>query len=40
MAIDKDECDLLIVMGSSLQVGPVNQIPESISPDIPAILSL
>jgi len=38
MTKDKDLCDLLIVMGSSLQVGPVNEIPDAISPNVPAIL--
>ena len=38
MAQDKDKCDLLIVMGSSLRVGPVNEIPDAINPDVPAIL--
>ena len=40
MTKDKDLCDLLIVMGSSLQVGPVNEIPDAISPNVPAILSM
>jgi NAD-dependent deacetylase sirtuin 1 len=39
MAIDKDKCDLLLVMGSSLKVRPVALIPSSISPDVPQILS-
>lgn len=31
MEIDKDECDLLIVMGSSLKVRPVALIPSKYS---------
>ncbi|XP_063217308.1 NAD-dependent protein deacetylase sirtuin-1 [Bacillus rossius redtenbacheri] len=38
MAKDKDECDLLIVVGSSLKVRPVALIPSSVSPDVPQIL--
>lgn len=38
MANDKDICDLLIVMGSSLKVRPVALIPSSIPPDVPQIL--
>ncbi|XP_022258685.1 NAD-dependent protein deacetylase sirtuin-1-like, partial [Limulus polyphemus] len=38
MAKDKDHCDLLIVMGSSLKVRPVALIPSSISPEVPQIL--
>ncbi|PSN54664.1 hypothetical protein C0J52_01051 [Blattella germanica] len=38
MAKDKDECDLLIVIGSSLKVRPVALIPSSIPPDVPQIL--
>lgn len=39
MADDKDDVDLLIVMGSSLKVGPVNDIPDAIGDDVPRILS-
>lgn len=38
MAKDKDECDLLIVIGSSLKVRPVALIPSSIPPHVPQIL--
>ncbi|RWS09680.1 NAD-dependent protein deacetylase sirtuin-1-like protein, partial [Dinothrombium tinctorium] len=38
MSIDKDNCDLLIVMGSSLKVRPVALIPSSIPADIPQVL--
>lgn len=38
MAKDKEECDLLIVIGSSLKVKPVALIPTSIPADIPQIL--
>ncbi|KAJ4443964.1 hypothetical protein ANN_05753 [Periplaneta americana] len=38
MAKDKDECDLLIVIGSSLKVRPVALIPSSIPSDVPQIL--
>ena len=38
MSIDKDECDLLIVIGSSLKVRPVALIPNSIPEDVPQIL--
>ncbi|XP_076360653.1 NAD-dependent protein deacetylase sirtuin-1-like [Tachypleus tridentatus] len=38
MAKDKDQCDLLIVMGSSLKVRPVALIPSSIPPEVPQIL--
>lgn len=38
MAADKHNCDLLIVMGSSLKVRPVALIPSSIDPDVPQIL--
>jgi len=31
--------DLLIVMGSSLKVGPVNEIPDALDKSVPAILS-
>jgi NAD-dependent deacetylase sirtuin 1 len=39
MAMDQDDVDLLIVMGSSLKVGPVNSIPDAIDENIPRILS-
>ncbi|KOX72208.1 NAD-dependent protein deacetylase sirtuin-1 [Melipona quadrifasciata] len=38
MAKDKDECDLLIVIGSSLKVRPVALIPSSIPSHVPQIL--
>ncbi|XP_011301759.1 NAD-dependent histone deacetylase Sir2 [Fopius arisanus] len=38
IAKDKDECDLLIVIGSSLKVRPVALIPSSIPSHIPQIL--
>ncbi|XP_055916217.1 NAD-dependent histone deacetylase sirtuin-1 [Eupeodes corollae] len=38
MASDKDKCDLLIVMGSSLKVRPVALIPSSIPASVPQIL--
>lgn len=38
MANDKDKCDLLIVMGSSLKVRPVALIPSSIPTNVPQIL--
>ncbi|OWF43165.1 NAD-dependent protein deacetylase sirtuin-1 [Mizuhopecten yessoensis] len=38
MAADKDKCDLLIVIGSSLKVRPVALIPNSLPPDVPQIL--
>ncbi|XP_017855466.1 NAD-dependent histone deacetylase sirtuin-1 isoform X2 [Drosophila busckii] len=38
MATDKDRCDLLIVIGSSLKVRPVAHIPSSIPPNVPQIL--
>lgn len=38
MTIDKDQCDLLIVIGSSLKVRPVALIPNSIPENIPQIL--
>lgn len=38
MAMDKDKCDLLIVMGSSLKVRPVALIPTAIPPEVPRIL--
>lgn len=38
MANDKDKCDLLIVMGSSLKVRPVALIPSSIPNHVPQIL--
>lgn len=36
--LDKSNCDLLIVIGSSLKVRPVALIPSSINPTIPQIL--
>lgn len=38
MAADKDVCDLLIVIGSSLKVRPVALIPNSIPAHVPQIL--
>lgn len=38
MSADKDQCDLLLVMGSSLKVRPVALIPSSIDPSVPQIL--
>ncbi|XP_071530921.1 NAD-dependent protein deacetylase sirtuin-1 [Panulirus ornatus] len=38
MAEDKDECDLLIVVGSSLKVRPVALIPSSVPSHVPQIL--
>ncbi|XP_036347930.1 NAD-dependent histone deacetylase sirtuin-1-like, partial [Rhagoletis pomonella] len=38
MAGDKDRCDLLIVIGSSLKVRPVALIPSSIPANVPQIL--
>ncbi|XP_064092637.1 NAD-dependent deacetylase sir2D-like isoform X2 [Macrobrachium nipponense] len=38
MAEDKDECDLLIVIGSSLKVRPVALIPSSVPSHVPQIL--
>ncbi|KAL6737946.1 hypothetical protein Aduo_011548 [Ancylostoma duodenale] len=38
MAIDKDEVDLLVVIGSSLKVRPVSLIPFSVNPNVPQIL--
>ncbi|EDW03725.1 GH11392 [Drosophila grimshawi] len=38
MATDKDKCDLLIVIGSSLKVRPVAHIPSSIPGSVPQIL--
>ncbi|XP_077504571.1 sirtuin 1 isoform X1 [Amblyomma americanum] len=38
MSRDKSQCDLLIVMGSSLKVRPVALIPSSIPPEVPQIL--
>ena len=38
MAGDKDKCDLLIVIGSSLKVRPVALIPSSIPASVPQIL--
>ncbi|XP_041363489.1 NAD-dependent protein deacetylase sirtuin-1-like isoform X2 [Gigantopelta aegis] len=38
MAKDKDVCDLLIVIGSSLKVRPVALIPNSLPADVPQVL--
>jgi len=38
MSIDKDKCDLLIVMGSSLKVKPVSLVSEFLPSHIPQIL--
>ncbi|XP_054718142.1 NAD-dependent protein deacetylase sirtuin-1-like [Uloborus diversus] len=38
LAKDKDVCDLLLVMGSSLKVRPVAMIPSSIPTNVPQIL--
>ncbi|XP_071439884.1 NAD-dependent protein deacetylase sirtuin-1 [Hetaerina americana] len=38
MAKDKEQCDLLIVIGSSLKVRPVALIPSSIPSNVPQIL--
>ncbi|ETN80590.1 transcriptional regulator, Sir2 family [Necator americanus] len=38
MALDKDEVDLLVVIGSSLKVRPVSLIPFSVNPNVPQIL--
>lgn len=38
MVNEKDKADLLIVMGSSLKVGPVNEIPDALEKAVPAIL--
>ncbi|KAK7869073.1 hypothetical protein R5R35_000792 [Gryllus longicercus] len=38
MAVDKDKCDLLIVIGSSLKVRPVALIPSSVPSSVPQIL--
>ncbi|CAG5104905.1 Oidioi.mRNA.OKI2018_I69.chr1.g1657.t1.cds [Oikopleura dioica] len=38
MVDEKDKADLLIVMGSSLKVGPVNEIPDALDSSVPAIL--
>lgn len=35
---DKDKCDLLIVIGSSLKVKPVAHIPQMLNEDVPQIL--
>lgn len=35
---DMDECDLLVVMGTSLLVNPVAMIPKFVMPDVPRIL--
>ncbi|XP_053393570.1 NAD-dependent protein deacetylase sirtuin-1-like [Mercenaria mercenaria] len=38
MSVDKDDCDLLIVIGSSLKVRPVALIPNSLPAHVPQIL--
>jgi NAD-dependent deacetylase sirtuin 1 len=38
ISIDKEKCDLLIVMGSSLKVKPVSLVSELLASDIPQIL--
>ncbi|KAL8624270.1 hypothetical protein ACOMHN_033993 [Nucella lapillus] len=38
MSSDKDVCDLLIVIGSSLKVRPVSRIPSSLSANVPQII--
>lgn len=38
MTIDKNKCDLLIVIGSSLKVRPVAHIPEALPENVPQIL--
>lgn len=38
MAVDKSQCDLLLVIGSSLKVRPVALIPSSLPPHVPQIL--
>ena len=38
VATDKDQVDLLIMIGSSLKVRPVALIPSSIDPSVPQIL--
>lgn len=38
MAADKSECDLLLVIGSSLKVRPVALIPSSLPAHVPQIL--
>src|SRR5262249_32086565 len=38
ISIDKDKCDLLIVIGSSLKVKPVSLVSELLSNNIPQIL--
>lgn len=38
MADDKNKCDLLLVIGSSLKVRPVALIPNSLPPEVPQIL--
>merc|ERR1712109_375164 len=38
VAVDKNEVDLLIMIGSSLKVRPVALIPSSIDPSVPQIL--
>ncbi|KAA0195351.1 hypothetical protein HAZT_HAZT006543, partial [Hyalella azteca] len=38
ISLDQNNCDLLIVIGSSLKVRPVAHIPNSIPPQVPQIL--
>lgn len=38
MSADKTECDLLLVIGSSLKVRPVALIPSSLPANVPQIL--
>ncbi|CAF4498392.1 unnamed protein product, partial [Rotaria magnacalcarata] len=38
ISVDKDKCDLLIVMGSSLKVKPVSLVSELLPAHIPQIL--
>ena len=39
VAKDKDQVDLLIMIGSSLKVRPVALIPSSINPSVPQVIS-
>lgn len=38
MTEDKNKCDLLLVIGSSLKVRPVALIPSSLAPEVPQVL--
>ncbi|XP_043198435.1 uncharacterized protein LOC122368511 isoform X2 [Amphibalanus amphitrite] len=38
MELDRERCDLLIIIGSSLKVRPVALIPSSVNPDVAQIL--